>query len=151
MSHPFQVVMTCIRPGGTFSKYFIERFFRKFDFKGVGCLQIFLIIIFAPLRSYLMHDGFVWAIEHFPKPYNVSYRTFYLHALIQYPHGPQTMIVVTTILSLKNQKGNLEIRRKWFSARATKVWNALPDYVREARTVNEFKKLYDIDQIKLDT
>jgi hypothetical protein len=66
-SHRFLVVLTCIRPGGTVTKYFIERFFRKFEFKGVGCSQIFLLIIFAPLHSYLMHDGVVWAIEHFPE------------------------------------------------------------------------------------
>ena len=74
--------------------------------------------------------------------------TWFEYATIQ--EGPQTRHLAS-YLPLKNPKGNLEIRRKWFSARATKVWNALPDYVREARTVNEFKKLYDIDQIKLDT
>jgi uncharacterized protein YjiS (DUF1127 family) len=54
-------------------------------------------------------------------------------------------------MPIKHQKGKLEIWRKWFSRRAAKVWNALLDYVREARTVNELKHLYDIEEIKLDT
>ena len=72
--------------------------------------------------------------------------TWFELAAIQ--EGPQTRHL-TSFLPLKRQTGNLEIRRKWFSGRATRGWNALPDYVREAKTVNEFKNLYDLNQIKL--
>jgi ribonuclease P/MRP protein subunit RPP40 len=73
--------------------------------------------------------------------------TWFEYAAVQ--EGPQTRHL-TSYLPLKYQTGNLEIRRKWFSGRAAKRWNELPDYVRKAKSVNEFKRLYDIDQIKLD-
>ena len=63
--------------------------------------------------------------------------------------GPQTRHL-TNHMPLVFKRGNLEIRRNWFSVRATKIWNGLPNYVREAKSVNQFKNLYDINQVKLD-
>jgi hypothetical protein len=37
----------------------------------------------------------------------------------------------------------LDIRRNFFSHRVVPVWNSLPDYVKMARSTNQFKNLYD--------
>ena len=41
-------------------------------------------------------------------------------------------------------RSNLEIRRNFFSCRATKVWNALPENVKSASSVESFKYKYDL-------
>ena len=44
---------------------------------------------------------------------------------------------------LKTEASRLEIRKNFFTVRATHVWNAIPDGVREKKTVNGFKAAYD--------
>ena len=44
---------------------------------------------------------------------------------------------------LKVEAARLEIRKNFFNIRATNVWNAIPDEVREKKTVNRFKNAYD--------
>ena len=44
---------------------------------------------------------------------------------------------------LKVEKARLEIRKNFFNIRAAKVWNEIPDNVREKKTVNGFKIAYD--------
>ena len=41
------------------------------------------------------------------------------------------------------EHAHLEVRRNFFVVRAAKVWNELPDEVRNQRTVNGFKNAYD--------
>ena len=51
-------------------------------------------------------------------------------------------------LMLKVERANLEIRRNFFTIRAVKTWNAVPDSVKNRRTVNAFKTAYDNWKIK---
>ena len=44
---------------------------------------------------------------------------------------------------LKVEAARLEIRKNFFNIRAANVWNAIPDEVREKKTVNGFKNAYD--------
>ena len=44
---------------------------------------------------------------------------------------------------LKEESARLEIRRNCFSVRAAKIWNAIPDTVREQRSINAFKNAFD--------
>ena len=53
-------------------------------------------------------------------------------------------ITTTNRLSINPQNGRLDIRRQSFSNRVVNDWNALPSYVTEAISVNNFKNLYDI-------
>ena len=46
-------------------------------------------------------------------------------------------------LMLQIQRANLEIRRNYFTIRAAKTWNGVPDIVKNQRTVNAFKSAYD--------
>ena len=46
-------------------------------------------------------------------------------------------------LVLKVERSRLEIRRNFFSVRAAREWNELPDAVKEAKSVNSFKNAYD--------
>ena len=41
------------------------------------------------------------------------------------------------------ERANLEVRRNFFSVRVERVWNKLPEAVKEQRTVNGFKNQYD--------
>ena len=41
------------------------------------------------------------------------------------------------------ERANLELRRNFFVVRAAKAWNALPEKVKEQRTVIGFKNAYD--------
>ena len=49
-------------------------------------------------------------------------------------------------LNLVPQQGNLELRRNFWSVRVGDKWNTLPDSVKMANTVNDFKK--SIDNLK---
>ena len=40
------------------------------------------------------------------------------------------------------ERANIEIRRNFFTIRAAKTWNAVPDRVKSRRTVNSFKTAY---------
>ena len=44
---------------------------------------------------------------------------------------------------LKEEPARLEIRRNCFCARASRIWNAIPDIVREQKSVNAFKNAFD--------
>ena len=44
---------------------------------------------------------------------------------------------------LKVEAARLEIRKNFFNIRAANVWNAIPDEVREKKTVNGFKNAYE--------
>ena len=41
------------------------------------------------------------------------------------------------------ERANLEVRRNFFSVRVERMWNKLPEAVKEQRTVNGFKNQYD--------
>ena len=45
--------------------------------------------------------------------------------------------------SLYRQSFNLDIRKNFFTVRAVPLWNMLPDWVRQQKTVNGFKNAYD--------
>ena len=45
---------------------------------------------------------------------------------------------------LRVPRANLEIRRNFFTVRAAKAWNEVPDRVKNQRTVNAFKTAYDV-------
>jgi ribonuclease P/MRP protein subunit RPP40 len=45
--------------------------------------------------------------------------------------------------ALQTQFCRLDLRKNFFTYRATVIWNALPSSLREAKTVNQFKSLYD--------
>ena len=44
---------------------------------------------------------------------------------------------------LRVERANLEIRRNFFTIRAAKAWNEVPDEVKNLQTVNSFKSAYD--------
>ena len=44
---------------------------------------------------------------------------------------------------LKEESARLEIRRNCFCARASRIWNSIPDIVREQKSVNAFKNAFD--------
>ena len=44
---------------------------------------------------------------------------------------------------LEVERARLEVRRNFFMVRATKLWNSLPERVKNQRTVNGFKNAYD--------
>ena len=44
---------------------------------------------------------------------------------------------------LEPERTNLELRRNFFTVRAVKVWNELPDAVKSKKSVNAFKNAYD--------
>ena len=44
---------------------------------------------------------------------------------------------------LKEEPARLEIRRNCYGLRAARIWNAIPDTVREQKSVNAFKNAYD--------
>ena len=44
---------------------------------------------------------------------------------------------------LEPERANLELRRNFFTVRAVKVWNELPDAVKNQKSVNAFKNAYD--------
>ena len=45
--------------------------------------------------------------------------------------------------SLYGQSCNLEVRKNFYTVRVVAVWNALPDWVRQQKTINGFKNAYD--------
>ena len=44
---------------------------------------------------------------------------------------------------LRVERTNLEIRWNFFTIRAAKTWNTVPDQVKSRKTVNSFKTAYD--------
>ena len=44
---------------------------------------------------------------------------------------------------LEVEKANKEIRRNFFTVRAAKTWNDLPENVKKQNNVNSFKNAYD--------
>ena len=44
---------------------------------------------------------------------------------------------------IKVERANLEPRRNFFTIRAAKEWNALPDEIKRSPTLNSFKNNYD--------
>ena len=47
-------------------------------------------------------------------------------------------------LNIVKPRCNNELRRNYFSVRVVERWNSLPSRVREAKTLNLFKNLYDV-------
>ena len=45
--------------------------------------------------------------------------------------------------SLYGEKCNLDVRKHFFTARVVETWNALPDSIRNQKSVNAFKNAYD--------
>ena len=45
---------------------------------------------------------------------------------------------------LEGERFHLELRRNFFNVRVVKVWNGLPDYVKQAFNVNAFKTRIDM-------
>ena len=44
---------------------------------------------------------------------------------------------------LREEKARLEVRKNFFIVRAAKLWNRIPESVREKTSVNSFKNAYD--------
>ena len=53
--------------------------------------------------------------------------------------------------SLYRQSFNLDIRKNFFTVRAVPIWNELPDWVREQKSINGFKNAYDRWKLKTET
>ena len=45
-------------------------------------------------------------------------------------------------LSLRGQRVRLDIRKNFFSQRVIDSWNAVPAVIKDAATINSFKRLY---------
>ena len=79
----------------------------------------------------------VWKILH--KHDNVEEATWFTR---KRSDGARTRLTDSPFnLDLKNS--NLEIRQNFFSVRTVKMWNNLPNQVKEAKTLLAFKSLYD--------
>ena len=44
---------------------------------------------------------------------------------------------------LKEEPARLEIRRNCYGVRAARIWNSIPDAVREQKSINAFKNAFD--------
>ena len=44
---------------------------------------------------------------------------------------------------LREEKTRLRVRKNFFTVRAAKIWNKIPEDVREKTSVNAFKNAYD--------
>ena len=44
---------------------------------------------------------------------------------------------------LYEPRSQKEMRKNFFTVRVVKLWNELPDNVKEAKSVNQFKNMYD--------
>ena len=44
---------------------------------------------------------------------------------------------------LREERARLEVRKNFFNVRAAKIWNKIPESVREKTSVNSFKASYD--------
>ena len=44
---------------------------------------------------------------------------------------------------LREERARLEVRKNFFNVRAAKLWNKIPESVREKTSVNSFKNAYD--------
>ena len=54
-----------------------------------------------------------------------------------------TDLVVSNGMNLVTQKANTDVRRYYFSHRVVSPWNNLPNSVKFASSVNNFKNLLD--------
>ena len=52
--------------------------------------------------------------------------------------------MTTNPLNLEHRKFRLDVRKQFFSVRTTKTWNALPDNVRQAPSLDVLKQRYDL-------
>ena len=57
---------------------------------------------------------------------------------------------VSDRLNLKYKSFQTEIRHHSFSVREPRIWNPIPPFIKESRTLNEFKARYDRHQKELD-
>ena len=48
------------------------------------------------------------------------------------------------LYNVRQQVSNSDVRRNFFSQRVCNSWNALPDHVKAATSVNMFKNQYDL-------
>ena len=48
------------------------------------------------------------------------------------------------LLNIVKPRCNIELRRNFFSVRVVERWNGLPSRVKEAKTLDSFKNLYDV-------
>ena len=46
--------------------------------------------------------------------------------------------------TVQPQRSNTDIRKNFYTVRAVDQWNNLPNNIKEAPSVNHFKKAYDI-------
>ena len=44
---------------------------------------------------------------------------------------------------MKKERAKLEVRRNFFTVRAERIWNKLPEWVKQTESVNAFKNAYD--------
>ena len=63
-------------------------------------------------------------------------------SLFTIKEGPQTRHL-TSYMPLVVPRARLDIRKNFFTVRATNLWNSLPTAIRESRSVNIFKNSYD--------
>ena len=57
--------------------------------------------------------------------------------------APRATRVTDHPLNIVKPRWNYEPRSKFYSIRVVEQWNSLPNSVREAKTFNSFKNLYD--------
>ena len=79
---------------------------------------------------------------------DVDYHTWFTKVDEQHQKTRQAVAITEdgTVLGTDNlmkPKAKLEIRKNFFSCRVVDHWNNLPDGVRRAANVPEFKKKYD--------
>ena len=48
-----------------------------------------------------------------------------------------------TFMPLAVPRANLDLRKNFFTVRGAKLWNSLPSVLRESKTINKFKNVYD--------
>ena len=49
-----------------------------------------------------------------------------------------------TFMPLTVPRANLDLRKNFFTIRGAKLWNSLPSALRESKTINKFKNVYDL-------
>ena len=53
------------------------------------------------------------------------------------------------LLSLKQQRSRLEVRKNFFSQRVVESWNAIPAVIKDSKNVSSFKRLYGAHRDKV--
>ena len=79
-----------------------------------------------------------WKILHGAE--NVDKRTWFTMVT---DVAPRATRVTDRPLNIVKPRWNYEPRSKFYSIRVVEQWNSLPNSVREAKTFNSFKNLYD--------